>query len=201
VCGMRQLNKRIDDLAKEQDAMLAAQAEQMRQAQMRLDAEREQKARYDAYRAEFEKIAADDHRRQEREREAKLEAQAKEGPNRDAGARYAQAVDLRKRIEGAEYIVLTSDRIAQQSMVITGRRDSEEAVKFRRRASAYLIEAQNLRQQLRRLERGPDQEKEVGRERSAPKARRAKHRSSGEYAPINTKPRDTQQRKDRDRDR
>ena len=34
-----------------------------------------------------------------------------------------QALDLRKRIEGAEYLALTGDRIAQQSEIITGRRE------------------------------------------------------------------------------
>ena len=205
--------KRIDDLAKQNADRLAAQAEEMRQAQLRLDAQKEQQARLDAHRAEQEKIASDERRREENERQARLEAQVKEGPIRDAGARYAQALgqhydfgnpyaslakvameeyaafrkdrealdqqiakttdpqerqalDLRKRIEGAEYIVMTSDRIAQQSMVITGRRDSDEAVKFRKRANDYRMQAQDLRQQLRQHQRGPVPEKDAGRERT-----------------------------------
>jgi hypothetical protein len=205
----------------------------MRQAQLRRDAEREQKARIDAYRAEQEKITADDRRREERERQARLEAQHKEGPIRDAGERYGQALgrhydfanpyaslakvameeyaafrkdrealdqqiartadpkerqalDLRKQIEGAEYIVMTSDRIAQQSVVITGNRDSAEAVKFRKRATDYRIEAQDLRHQLRRLERGQAPEQDAGRQRTerSPTAGRSRKRAAGEYKPI-----------------
>jgi hypothetical protein len=249
--NIRQLNKRIDDLAKEQEALLTAQAEEMRQAQLRRDADREQKARIDAYRAEQEKISADDRRREESERQAKLEAQAKEGPIRDAGARYAQALgqhydfanpyaslakvameehaafrkdreamdqqiakttdpherqalDLRKRIEGAEYILMTSERIAQQSVVITGRRDSDEAVKFRKRASDYRIQALDLRQQLRQHQRGPAPEKDAGRERTEakpqPSAGRPRNRAAGEYDPIK-KVDDTQQSRRRKPDR
>jgi hypothetical protein len=223
-------NKKVDDLAKEIRDRLAAQAEEIRQLHLRIDAMKEQQARIDAYRAEQEKIAADDRRREDRERQGKLEAQSKEGPLRDAGARYAQALgqhydfgnpyaslakvamaeyaafrkdrealdqqiagttdpkerqalDLRKRIEGAEYIVMTSDRIAQQSMVITGRRDSEEAVKFRKRATDCRIQALDLRQQLRQLQRGPAPEKEAERERTKvqPPAGRPQTRAAGEY--------------------
>jgi hypothetical protein len=248
--NIRQLNKRIDDLAKEQEALLVAQAEEMRQVQLRRDAEREQKARIDAYRVEQEKISADDRRKEESERQAKLEAQSKEGPIRDAGERYAQALgqhydlanpyaslakvameehaafrkdrealdqqiaktadpherqalDLRKRIEGAEYILMTSERIAQQSVVITGRRDSDEAVKFRKRAIDHRIQAQDLRQQLRQHQRGPAPEKDAGRERTArpqPTAGRPRNRAAGEYDPIK-KVDDTQQPRRRDPDR
>ena len=71
-------------------------------------------------------------------------------------------------------------------MVITGRRDSEEAVKQRKRATGYRIQAVDLRQQLRQLrgERAP--EKEPGRERTGPEAqpapaRRPRNRAPGEY--------------------
>jgi hypothetical protein len=208
-------NKRVDDLARQHADRLEAQAEQMRQAQLRLDARKEEQARFDAHRAALEKIASDDRRREESERQARLEARAKEGPIRDAGERYAQALgqhydfgnpyaslakaamaeyaafrkdrealdqqiarttdpierqalDLRKRIEGAEYIFMTSERIAQQSVVITGRRDSDEAVKFRKRATDYRIQSQDLRQQLRELRQGRAPEPERERERSEP---------------------------------
>ena len=82
-----------------------------------------------------------------------------------------QALDLRKRIEGADYLALTGDRIATMSEIITGRRDSQEAVKERQKATNYRIEAQDLRQQLRDLQRGPTPEKdrERDRDRSEPK--------------------------------
>src|ERR1022692_610811 len=160
-------NKRVEDITRQNAERLAAQTEDMRQAQQRLDAQKAEQARLDAaYRAEVEKIALEDRRKQESERQAQLAEKAKEGPINDAGARYGQALgqhydirspyaslakaamaeyaafrrdrealdqriaktadpqerqalDLRKRIEGAEYLALTSDRIAQQSWVIT----------------------------------------------------------------------------------
>jgi hypothetical protein len=224
-------SRRVDDIARQNAERLAAQSEDMRQAQQRLDALKAEQARLDAaYRAELEKIALEDRRKQESERQAKLEEKAKEGPINDAGARYGQALgqhydirspyaslakaamaeyaafrrdrealdqriaktadpherqalDLRKRIEGAEYLALTSDRIAQQSWVITGRRDSQEAVKERLRATEYRIQAQDLRQQLRELreERAPDKDRE--RERSEPQPDPARMRGPGSRTP------------------
>jgi hypothetical protein len=228
-------HQRVEELAKQHADRQVAQAEEMRQAQLRLDAQKEEQARFEAHRVALEKIASDERRREESERQARLEAQAREGSVRDAGARYAQALgqhydffnpyasltkvamaeyaafrkdrealdqqiarstdpherqalDLRKRIEGADYIIMTSERIAQQSVVITGRRDSDEAVKFRNRADEYRIQTQNLRQQLRKLQRAPVSEKEATRERSEPqpRARRPRTRAPGEYETIKT---------------
>jgi hypothetical protein len=177
-----------------------------------------------------EKIAREDRRKQESERQAKLAEKANEGPINDAGARYGQALgqhydirspyaslakaamaeyaafrrdrealdkqiaktadpqerqalDLRKRIEGAEYLALTGDRIAQQSWVITGRRDSQEAVKERLRATEYRMQAQDLRQQLRELreERAPEKDRE--RERTEPQPESASMKRPGTSPP------------------
>jgi MobA/MobL family len=231
-------NKRVEDIAKQNADRLAAQAEEMRQTQLRLDAQKEQQARLDAYRSAQEKIADDARRKVEIERQSKLEDQYREGPIRDAGARYGQALgqhydmlnpyeslakaamaeyaafrkdrealdqqiartadpqerqalDLRKRIEGAEYIIMTSDRIAQQSVVITGRRDSDEAVKFRKRGTDYRIQAQDLRQQLRQLNRQRAPEKDAGLERTEPRPQPTpeglpRNRAPDEYERIKT---------------
>ena len=72
-------------------------------------------------------------------------AQAKDSETR-------QTLELRKRIESAEYMAITSNRIANQSEIIVGRRDTEEAVKQRARAAEFLKEAQELRQQFRELQ-------------------------------------------------
>ena len=224
-------NKRVDDLARQNADRLEAQSADMRQAQQRLDAQKVEQARVDAlYRAEVEKIAREDRRKQESERQAKLEEKAKEGPINDAGARYGQALgqhydirspyaslakaamaeyaafrrdrealdqriaktadpqerqalDLRKRIEGAEYLAMTSDRIAQQSWVITGRRDSQEAVKERLRATEYRIQAQDLRQQLREVRQGNAPDKDRERERSEPQPEPARMRGPGSRTP------------------
>ncbi len=73
-----------------------------------------------------------------------------------------QALDLRKRIEGADYLALTGDRIAVMSEVITGRRNSQEAVKERQKAANWRIKGQDLRQQLRDLqrERAPEKDRQ-----------------------------------------
>ena len=67
----------------------------------------------------------------------------------DAEAR--QALELRKEIEANDYMAITSRRIAGQSEVITGRRDSEEAVRFRERATDYEAQSKELRQEYRDL--------------------------------------------------
>ena len=225
-------NKRVEDITRQNAERLAAQTEDMRQAQQRLDAQKAEQARLDAaYRAEVEKIALEDRRKQESERQAQLAEKAKEGPINDAGARYGQALgqhydirspyaslakaamaeyaafrrdrealdqriaktadpqerqalDLRKRIEGAEYLALTSDRIAQQSWVITGRRDSQEAVKERLRATEYRIQAQDLRQQLREVRQGNAPDKDRERERSEPQPEPARMRGPGSRMPA-----------------
>src|ERR1017187_6110081 len=82
-------NKRVEDITRQNAERLAAQTEDMRQAQQRLDAQKAEQARLDAaYRAEVEKIALEDRRKQESERQAQLAEKAKEGPINDAGARY-----------------------------------------------------------------------------------------------------------------
>ena len=103
-----------------------------------------------------------------------------------------QALDLRRRIEGAEYLSLTGDRLAKMSEIITGRLNSQEAVKERQKATNYRIEAQDLRQQLRELrqEKAPDKDPE--RERTEAKAeleivRRPGTHQPNQYAPLITK--------------
>jgi hypothetical protein len=67
----------------------------------------------------------------------------------DAEAR--KALELRKEIEANDYMAITSRRIAGQSEVITGRRDSEEALRFRERATDYEAQNKELRQEYRDL--------------------------------------------------
>jgi len=62
-----------------------------------------------------------------------------------------QALEIRKHIEANDYMAITSRRIASQSEVITGKRDSEEAVRFRERAAEYEGRSKELRQDFRDL--------------------------------------------------
>lgn len=63
-----------------------------------------------------------------------------------------RALELRKEIESADYMAITSRRIAGQSEVITGRRSSEEAVRNRHQAADYEEQGRELRQQYRELQ-------------------------------------------------
>jgi Ti-type conjugative transfer relaxase TraA len=68
---------------------------------------------------------------------------------KDSEAR--RALQLRKDIEGNDYMALTSDRIAANSRIITGRRDSEEGVLMRERAEQHAQQAKEQRRELREL--------------------------------------------------
>jgi hypothetical protein len=64
-----------------------------------------------------------------------------------------KALELQKRIEAAEYMAITSNRIAAQSEIIVGRRNSEEAVYQKARAEAFQKEARELRKEFRELQK------------------------------------------------
>ena len=99
---------------------------------------------------------------------------------KSADPQERQRLDLRKRIEGADYLALTGDRIAAQSEIITGRLNSLEAVKERQKATDYRIQAQDLRQQLRELhqDRTPEKEREPERSQPRPEPTRPSHSRS-----------------------
>lgn len=80
-----------------------------------------------------------------------------------------EALELRQRIESVEYMAITSNRIATQSEIITGKKDSPEAVRQRDRAAAFQKEARELRAQYR----GIQEERSQGREgKATPEAAR-----------------------------
>jgi hypothetical protein len=60
-----------------------------------------------------------------------------------------ERLELRQKIELADYMAITSNRIAQQSDVITGRAHSAEAQTQRERAAAFQAEGARLRAELR----------------------------------------------------
>lgn len=243
-------NRRVEAEAKQNAERQTAQAEEMRLAQQRIDA---QQAQINAWHAERNRIAQEEKRREEAERQARLAEKAKEGPINDASQRYAQALgqhydirdpyatlaksamaeyaafmrdragydrdiaktadpierqrlDLRKRIEGAEYLALTGDRIAVQSEIITGRLNTDEAKTQRKRATEYRIQAHDLRQQLRELspERAPEKDRE--REPSEPKpeparARRPRTRGPDRYDEVIKQQDELARKKEREREK
>jgi hypothetical protein len=74
-----------------------------------------------------------------------------------ANPEVRRSLEVRRDIEKADYIALTSDRIAQQSFVITGNRGpNSEFDKFTKQAEYNRQQATELRQQYRALS-GPGQ--------------------------------------------
>lgn len=87
-----------------------------------------------------------------------------------ADPKQREALELRKKIEGYEYLSITGDRIAVQSEIITGRVNSQEAVRIRELVhgkkildengkqigfeDGYKQKAQQLREQYRDLQAG-----------------------------------------------
>jgi hypothetical protein len=82
------------------------------------------------------------HRRQEKMREET--AQEKDPEKR-------HLIELKRTIEGQEYMAITSERLAGMSVVITGRNDSPQAALDRDRARAYQEHARELREERSRL--------------------------------------------------
>lgn len=88
-----------------------------------------------------------------------------------ADPKAREALEIRRQIEGYEYLMITGDRIAVQSELITGRRNSDEAVRMRGLVhgkdildengkkigfeDGYKQKAQKLRQQYRDLRAEP----------------------------------------------
>jgi ATP-dependent exoDNAse (exonuclease V) alpha subunit len=66
---------------------------------------------------------------------------------KDAEAR--KVLELRRDIEAADYMATTDRRIASQSEVISGRRNSEEAIRHRERAAEFEAQSKEMRQEYR----------------------------------------------------
>ncbi len=93
-----------------------------------------------------------------------------------------KSLELRRDIEAAEYMAITSDRIAVQSEIIVGRRNTDEAMKQRERAIAFRKEAQGLREQYRELQMSRVQASEPAKMQTRPAPAREVSPERG-YAP------------------
>ena len=91
-----------------------------------------------------------------------------------------KGLELRKQIEGAEYMAITDRRLASQSEIITGKLNSPEAVKSRERAAAFEKEAAQLREQYRAHQ--------LAREQSAMQAKLEKEQGGKPQAEKGTVP-------------
>jgi hypothetical protein len=90
--------------------------------------------------------------------------------------KHREALEIRAKIECYEYLMITGERIAVQSEIITGRKNSDEAVRMRERINGkdifdengnkigfedgYKQKAQELRQQYRSLQAERMEEKQ-----------------------------------------
>jgi hypothetical protein len=92
----------------------------------------------------------------EREQFNRQIAEAKDGESR-------RLLELQRDIQFADYISIGSERIAFQSTIISGRRDTEEEVKFRERAKEYQTQSQTLRREFRELITSGEERELLGR--------------------------------------
>lgn len=151
-------------LQREAEALQLQRAaeERWRQAEEKMRSEGEARAREDdtadaqkryarAYRKHYDAgdpyaslatIAAAEHElfRQEQDELARQVA-------RELDPEKRRSLELRKEIEGCDYMVITSERIAAQSEVISGRADSGDAVGQREKARIYRERAAQLREE------------------------------------------------------
>jgi hypothetical protein len=63
-----------------------------------------------------------------------------------ADPKLREALEIRRKIEGYEYLMLTGERIAVQSELITGRKNSEEATSMRERINGGIVKDENGKQ-------------------------------------------------------
>ena len=80
--------------------------------------------------------------------------------SRTADPTERQKLELRKEIEAADYMAITSQRIAGQSEVFTGRLNSPEAVNQRAKAEYFQKQSQKLRREYREIATQGLEEKE-----------------------------------------
>ena len=108
-----------------------------------------------------------------------------------ADPKAREALEIRRMIEGYDYLSMTGERIAVQSELITGRKDSEEAVKMRARINVeivkdendkqtaypgYIQEAENLRFRYRELQAERQQAFGKDQQPAAPQPKPARER-------------------------
>ena len=86
-----------------------------------------------------------------------------------------QKLEIRREIESAEYMAITSQRIAGQSEIITGRLNSPDALRQRERAEGFQKQAQALRREYREIVSSKDQ----GQETASPGQREERGQETG----------------------
>ena len=92
-------------------------------------------------------------------------------------------LQLQKDSEAADYLASTSHRIADQSEIITGTKDNEDAVAFRERGEVYRQESQQLRNTYQqRTGHWPFPQAESGGEEADPLREHAARQSQTEEA-------------------
>jgi hypothetical protein len=106
-----------------------------------------------------------------------------------ANPEVRQALEMRKEIERADYIALTSDRVAQQSYVVTGNKaPGSEFDKFTKQAEYNRQHATELRQQWRDLTQPEQQRSQSASTPPPPPASKLDNREPNRYADLKDRP-------------
>jgi hypothetical protein len=102
-----------------------------------------------------------------------------------ANPEVRRALELRKDIEKADYVALTSDRIARQSYVITGNKGpNSEFDKFTKQAEYNRQHATELRQQWRELTQPEQQRSQTANTQTAQAAPQPAKTGPNSYAEL-----------------
>lgn len=113
-----------------------------------------------------------------------------------------QKLELRKQIEAADYMAITSERIARQTEIVVGKMNAPAAMRERERAKAFQEEAKGLRKEYQEIGASQDLKQEGTRGHRAEPFMAQKESSPSEKAPpalmveerISGKPRGQEQK-------
>jgi hypothetical protein len=108
---------------------------------------------------------------------------------KDPGRR--KTFELRRDIEAADYMSITSRRLASQSEIIVGRSNTDEAIRQREQAARFEAEAKELRRQYREQTAEREQADE-------PETARTPEHARGDRAPRQRGPRTSRGRSARE---
>ena len=152
--------------AKEREAAEARKAEQEEQERRANDDLADPRTRYARALADkfdlaapYKSLAAAALAEHARFAEQQEELRQRAAAEQDPEAR--RLLDLRREIEAADYMALTSNRLAAMGRVITGRDDSPEATRDQERARAYTEQAAELREQRAAIIRERDERQQA----------------------------------------
>ena len=116
----------------------------------------------------------------------KTQEELKAAASKETDPDKRQAIELRRKIEGCEYMAVTNERLAGISETVTGRPDNDYAVKDRQQAAHYRAMAAGLREErgtvLERVQAKGEQQAQQGRGGDAQSAAQGSKERTGSRA-------------------